>query len=634
MSRSERLTSHRSLAVAAVVALATLGLSFDNGGYGDVAVAATAVIAWIGAAIGVWALRPRLSRPGALTVAALAGLLVLSALSMAWANDAGRAFGASERIAAYLGVLVLALTVMPRSGIRPWLAGLAIGITAVGAVALASRCGASVFGQADRSLYDTLPSATGRLSYPVGYWNGLAGLLALGLVLLVWLVDAVGSRPARLAGIAAMPGMWLAIYLTSSRAGFAAALAGAAALVWFSSNRAPRAVAATLGALGGAALIGLSQGSAEFLAAADTAAAHRYGLAIATAVVALGVLAGILDRALTRRLRRPDPRVRAAPRLLVPLAAIAALVVLVAADPANRLHEFERPDFSARSLAPGQRPIVSASGSGRYQFWSAAVDAWASSPVHGIGAGNYELYWNAHPEGPVAIRNAHSLYLETLAELGPLGLGLLVAFLLAAPLALRRQWRARRSDELAATYGLVVAGAISAAVDWTFQLPAVFLPVVVGVSALCVAAPAAASSGGAGPRARFAATAALILIGWAAVWGGAVTVLTERALSESRSAVGRGDLAGAASAARDAASLEPFSPEPKIQLALVELRARQLDAARQAAADAVRLAPGDWRAWLVAVQVDFVRGDHRAAQLATKELMNLVPVPLGSLDEK
>ncbi len=633
MRRSERLTSHLSLAVVTAVALAVVGLALDNGGYGNVAVASIAIVAWIGAAAAFWALRPVFSRAAILTAAALAGLLVLSALSMAWANDAGRAFDASERIAAYLGVLLVALAVIPRSGLRPWLLGLTLGIVAVGAIALASRCGASVFGNADQSLFSALPSATGRLSYPIGYWNGLAALLGLGLVLLTWLAGDGVSRAGRLCCVAAMPALWLAIYLTSSRAAFAAALAGSALVVWLGAGRTSRLVAATLGAVGGIALIGLSRGSDAFLAGVDSAAAHGYGLVMAAAVLLVGGLAGVLDRVVDRRFRGARLRVAVTPRVAVPVVVIVALVALAAADPASKLHEFEQPDFSAPGLAPGQRPIVSAGGSGRYQFWSAAVDAWSSSPVHGIGAGNYELYWNAHPGGPVAIRNAHSLYLETLAELGPLGLALLLVFLGCAPVVLVRSARLRGADAVVAALGLVLAGSVSAAVDWTFQLPAVFLPVVVGVAGMAVHA-VGRDPLSVPPRRSRPALAAVLLVGWIAVWSGVVTLLTERALSASRAAVGRGDLAGAASDARRAASLEPFSPEPQIQLALIGVRAHQPERARRAAADAVSLAPADWRTWLVAVQADFAAGDGSAAHLAAARLAQLIPVPLRSLSQK
>jgi hypothetical protein len=628
MRPSKRLISDRSI-VAVPVAVAVAGLAFDNGGYGNVAVAIVAIAAWAGAGACAWVLRPGPpSRAVVLAAAALTGLLLLSVASMAWANDAGRAFAASERVAAYLGLFLLAVVTLPRSGPRPWLTGLAAGIAIVGAAALASRCDPALFGGGDRSLYASLPSAAGRLSYPVGYWNGLAAILAIGVVLSVWLSEAAQTLLTRCFAVALMPAAWLAIYLTSSRAGFAAAILGGLVVVGLGRNRASRAVGAGIGGLGGIALIALARGSSAFLAGADTAAARHYGLAVAAATLAVGLLAGVLRRVAEGRVA-PDA-MRLDRRLLAVLAVLAGLVAFVAADPATQLHEFERPDFSAPGLTAGQRPLLSASGSGRFQFWTAAVDAWESSPVHGVGAGNYELYWNAHPGGPVAIRNAHSLYLETLAELGPAGLALLLLFLLAAPVALWPRLRDRGSDELAVAAALLLAGLVSAAVEWTWQIPAALAPVIVGIAVLATAGPAR-------ERARVrslgsrAAVAALVVLGWAVVWSGVVVLVSERSLADSRAAVDRGDLVAAAADARRAASLEPFSADPQIQLALVELDAKQTAPAQAAAARAVDLASGDWRTWFVSLEVAGVARDQGRIHASLAELRSLLPVPLGSL---
>ena len=80
------------------------------------------------------------------------------------------------------------------------------------------------------------PGAADRLSYPIGYWNGLAALLAIAAVLLA---HAGARAPERSAAVARRP-RWLplallAIWLTDSRGGEAAA----AVRVW------PRSVAAS-----------------------------------------------------------------------------------------------------------------------------------------------------------------------------------------------------------------------------------------------------------------------------------------------------------------------------------------------------------------------------------------------------
>ena len=73
-----------------------------------------------------------------------------------------------------------------------------------------------------------LPEARGRLSYPLGYWNGLGAVLALACVLLIAMAGTARSPLGRALATAAIPLPALAVFLTSSRGG---ALAGAVGLV-------------------------------------------------------------------------------------------------------------------------------------------------------------------------------------------------------------------------------------------------------------------------------------------------------------------------------------------------------------------------------------------------------------------
>jgi O-antigen ligase len=99
------------------------------------------------------------------------------------------------------------------------------------------------------------------------------------------------------------------------------------------------------------------------------------------------------------------------------------------------------------------------------------------APALGQGAGRYARSL-IEPTGDLSLpANAHSLYLETLAELGLVGLALLAAFL---ALALARA-RARAAPVAAA---VVAAWAIQAAVDWDWQLPAATLPAVLAAGTL------------------------------------------------------------------------------------------------------------------------------------------------------
>ena len=71
--------------------------------------------------------------------------------------------------------------------------------------------------------------------------------------------------------------------------------------------------------------------------------------------------------------------------------------------------------------------LLSASSTGRWQFWKAAGEQFEEHPVVGDGAGSYEAWWAQHGSFAMFITDAHSLYLETLGELGVVGFALLLA---------------------------------------------------------------------------------------------------------------------------------------------------------------------------------------------------------------
>ena len=114
----------------------------------------------------------------------------------------------------------------------------------------------------------------------------------------------------------------------------------------------------------------------------------------------------------------------------IALAAIAVLAVGVAAfDPVDKFETFKKPSGPDVGLVEGdftRSHLISSTGSGRWQLWTSAVDEWETKPVFGRGAGSYQSWWMEHASLPLFVRDAHSLWLETLAELGLVGLLLLV----------------------------------------------------------------------------------------------------------------------------------------------------------------------------------------------------------------
>jgi hypothetical protein len=613
-----------------LVAVAYTALALSNGGSSQRLTAAATIAVWLAVAVGaaarVWSLR-RVPRSAVVAGGCVAGLGALTALSMLWADDAGRAFAAFVRVAGYVGLFTLVALCVPKSGVRAWLAGLVVGLTIVCLASLGTRFDPSLFGNGDRSLGVVLPTAQGRLSYPIGYWNGLAACLAIQAILLLWFGAHGASRRLRALAVGLIPLPGLALYLTSSRGGFAAAVAGGLVLVALERRRVQLVANFALGAAGGALLIAFAHSRGSFLDGLANSTAKDQGLEVGLAALLCVLVVGFVRYQLDRRLAE----LRLPPvswRVAVPLLIVAAAVAVWLLNPESHINEAP----ASAGAGPRSGHLLSAGGSNRSQYWEAALNAFASKPVTGIGAGNFALYWNAHPETALPLLNAHSLYLETLAELGILGLLFVLGFFAAAVSA---GWRARDvlgGGEAAPALAVLGAGAVTAAIEWSFQIPAAFVPVIVVAGLLTAApskaraaAPAGASTGSPSP---FGLGIAVIAIAWASIWAAGTLLVSDYKLDASRGAASRDDLAAAASDARDAAMVQPWSPEPRLQLGLVEELGGDLKAARNAIGLAIDRAPGDWRPWAAAARIDARAGNLPAAGTELLRAEELSPIPL------
>jgi len=281
-------------------------------------------------------------------------------------------------------------------------------------------------------------------------------------------------------------------------------------------------------------------------------------------------------------------------------AAVAVLVVMAGslglAHYGGPVHIVKRAYTSFKAPPPHfegnlNRRLLSFSGNGRAQLWRLAWDDAKRHPLLGAGAGTYERYFLAHqPKDVGLVRDAHSLYVETLAEVGPLGLGLLIVLLLT-PLATLR--RARRHPLVPAAVGAYVAYLVHTGVDWDWELPAVTLAgLLCGVAILLVARTSAAPEP---PPAR----PRWILAGVAVLTAGFATLalIGNTALSRSASARVHGDQTAAINDARRARSLMPWSPAPWAALGRAQLAAGLLPDARRSFRKAISMDRGDWELW-------------------------------------
>lgn len=608
-------------------------VAYFNGGYGLTARTVLAISLWW--AIGLllaFGLLPlaQVPRTAVVAGAALAGLALWTLASMAWAPSPEKAFAEFNRLSLYLAVFAITAAISSRTTRARIADGLCIGLSAVAVVALASRLFPYLF--PTRNIEVFLPYAVTRLSFPVGYWNGLA--ILVGLTLPLCLRSAVSSRKRSVRALAVLvvPIVICDVYLASSRGG---ALTAAVATVVFllGTNQRWRAWAALVaGGVGAAlALAALAQRSTLVNGPLGTAAASHQGKSAALLIAASCVLAGLtlvgLEHAI-ERIRLPQ-RPGWLPALVVALVVVAGIA---AAHPVRQFEAFKRPlaaaQVSQSNFATAH--LLSGNGSGRWQFWTAALDEFKSAPVQGGGAGSYEYWWSQHASFTYTLKNAHSLYLEILAELGVVGLILLlVAFgagLLAALTALRRT----RGDDRATTCALaaVLAGfVVSAAIDWVWQLTAIAIVGVVALGLLAGAAPERALSRARARRSRSRpglGAAALVGI-WALIFAQAIPWLAANRVAASQASVRHGNLGRALKQATDARRLEPWAASPYVQAALVSEQAGDLSAASTAIAHAIARDRKDWSVWYVASRIAYGAGDQRLAQSRLKKAASLNP---------
>jgi len=298
----------------------------------------------------------------------------------------------------------------------------------------------------------------------------------------------------------------------------------------------------------------------------------------------------------------------------------------------ERWDEFKNPSETAAQSREGQ--LLDLSSSGRFTFWEAAIDAFDTQPVAGIGPGAFEFWW-AREGGPGGfVRDAHSLVLETLAELGLVGGLLLVAFLVAViaigAIRIVRVPRRLRSSVAAATSSSIVFVA-AATIDWSWELAGL------GAAFLIVAAVAVAGGdssdptvepGGsrkAGHRGELALRGGLAIVAVAALTSIVFPLAAAQSIDASRAAAAAGDLPAALEAARDAESVQPYAATPLLQQALVLERNGEFDLAAELAREATSKEPTNWSAWLILSRLEARNGEPIASVDAYRTAKSLNP---------
>ncbi len=609
-------------------------LGFEGGGFDALVYDQVGIGVWwvllVGVLVGAL---PRVgpSRLALLALGLFAAFAAWTALSLIWTESSERTVTDLARVLTYLGVFSLVLFVKAPRESQRLVAAVGSAIALIALLALLSRLHPAWFPSADQTA-QFLNDSRERLSYPLNYWNALGALIAIGFPLMLQISAAAKTVVVRALAAAVLPAMMLAIFFTLSRGSIVAAAVAVAVFIAVSDDRTPRLATLVLAGLGGGILIALAAQREELRHGLTNSTAHDQGNELLLiAIVVCGVIA-LIHAGISKLLidgRRPA---WTRPSRNFSLAAVAALAVVVivgavAANAPDRISNAVDEFKGGGNPGTGTGRLNSFAGESRYDLWRSAVDENATAPLIGTGSGTFVYWWDRDAAGSEAVQDAHSVYLQTLGELGIVGVALLLGFLglvlVAGALLAIRSGPEQRS-QLAAALAGCVAFFLAAAVDWTWQMPV--LPVAALMLAATLVMAGRAAGGGVSLFRAWPLRIPLALGALVAVFAIAVPLASTSLVRSSEAEVRDGDLEAALGDARSAENVEPSAATPRLQQALVLELQGDLAAAAEAARGATERESTNWRTWLVLSRLEAERGNVDAALAAYREAKSLNPL--------
>jgi hypothetical protein len=545
--------------------------------------------------------RVAFGRLDAVLLGALGALVGWQLLSIAWSPGPDAPMLEAERTLLYLAATAVILLGVARERVIALLGGLVAGTVAI-----------ALAGLGDWLLRGPAFDPSGRvadirLDEPIGYPNAVGILVCLGGLVAAALALCT-STPARAAASAALVPLAATLALTLSRGPVVALALGVAALLVLEWERGR--------ALGALLVLSLAPALAVLLclrspladatttpAQADSAGhALLWQLAVLTlAAAGAGVIAARAGRAVA-----PYALGLAA----FGLVAVVGLVLVVGprtqADRA--LDRFRADPTVTGSDVPGR--LLSLSSGARTAYWGVAWQMVEREPLVGEGAGSYERWWLQLRPVESYARDAHNLYLETLAELGPVGIVLLLTAL-GVPLAATRAHA--RHPAVPAAGAAYVAFLVHAGLDWDWEIPSVTLTgLACGASLVLLARPQGATR----PWSR-ATRGAGLAVACALIAVALVIHVGNRAAAASEDALAADDLARARAEARRAHAWQPWGAAPTRLLGEAELAGRQDAMAVDHLRASLRRDSESWRAWYDLAVVAVGRSQNQALRRAT-----------------
>ncbi len=596
-----------------------------------------------GAALVAWALALETEAPayGAAAVGLLFALAVFTGASVIWSVAPDASWIEASRTLAYAFAFTGAVALV-RVAPGRWpslLVGVMLAGLAVSAYALATRVFPGALSPDE--IY-------ARLRDPFGYWNAVGLTAALAVPPCLWVGarreghDAVGA----LAYPAAMV-LLVTLMLAYSRGALLALAVGLAFYFATVPLRLRSLSVLALGALGAAPVVAWAFSMTALSADRVVLGARvHYGHLLGLLVVGVALLvtaAGLAVRFAGARCP-PSPALRRRAGLaalvalaLVPVALVGALTVSSRGLGGSIAHSWRALTDPHATTPPNDPSRLTAIGSVRARYWNDALKIAHDHAVIGVGAGGYPTARTFYRSDTLEVQQAHGYVVQTLADLGVVGLGLSLLLAAAWSVAAIRAaspfgWEAagRRLEFTPERIGLltmiacVIVFTVHSAIDWTW-----FIPGDAVLALLC-----AGWVAGRGPHAlalvpvgagrptwgaltrrpgRASAAAAAVGLALCVAWSQWEPLRSQQAQAAALSALARHDYAGARAAAGTAARRDPLSVDPLFDLGTIESAAGRPAAARAAYVRAVRLMPASSSTWEELGSFDLGQGDRARA---------------------
>ncbi|MGA2165381.1 MAG: O-antigen ligase family protein [Solirubrobacteraceae bacterium] len=633
---------------------------------------------------------------GAWSVGLLLALAALSALSVIWSVQPDASWQDAGRLFAYSAVFALAV-LLARAAPAQWpavLGGVLLAAVIVCGYALLSKIFPDAIGVAQNTGH-----VYARLQAPYGYWNAIGLTAAIGAIGCMWL-GARRTGHALLSALAypAMGLMLVTLLLAYSRGALAALVLGLALWLCLIPLRLRGAAVLCAGALGAIVVVAwdFSQHALttdDIPLAERVTAGHQLGVLLAATLVGLTLVGLASGFFFGRRALSPPARRRAGTVLLaLPVIAVIALAGMLTVSHrglfgsiSHTVSTLTNPNASVPANGPGR---LTAIGSVRARYWNEALEIFTDHPLLGAGAEGYETARLRYRTAILNVGQAHGFIVQTLADLGLVGLlvvlALLGTWMCAAGRAthpLNRRWRRWRwtalvgSERLysAERVGLLTLVCVAATfgvhslVDWTWYVPGVACAALLcagwvagrgplssvlalagapaglapDVGDVVASAPVGPDPGGSGdpisraPRwrsltlrdvgpLRAGIAAAVVLCALLAAWAEWQPQRSVDASNEALALVARNPNAALA-AAHTAVSRDPLSAEALLTLAAVQEGAGQSAAAAATYEHAVHLQPSNFHTWQALGEYDLRVGQPAAALQALRATVYLNP---------